>query len=102
MLVSTIDKISMSFCSVNRYSKACGLKEVTFAIKKVVPILGLTDSIDFLYSSVSLLLLGLYLTGVLLLGMILLATLPLYDLLLAIGTTLGNKAGGKIPCLIKS
>ena len=113
ILVSTIDKTSMSFCVVNKYSKAWELREVTFAIKKVVPILGLTDSMDFLYFCVSILVLRLYAIGVCVLGMIFDTMLPLCDIFATIiapelgvarfffatSRQLGDRLG-TIPCLI--
>lgn len=98
ILVSTIDNISTSFCLVNKYSKACGLSEVTFAMKKVVPVLGLADSMDFLNRSVSLLLFGLNVTGLLLLGSI---VFTIFVVFTAIGAVFG-KMLGTIPCLIRS
>ena len=94
-----MDKTSMSFCVVNKYSKAWELREVTFAIKKVVPILGLADSMDFLYSCVSILVSGLYAIGVCVLGKIFDTMLPLCVVIFATYALAGDRLG-TIPCLI--
>ena len=72
---------------------------MTFAMKKVVPILGLTDSMDFLYFCVSILVSGLYTIGECVLGMILDTMLPLCVILFATSDLLGDRLG-TIPRLI--
>ena len=96
-----MDKTSVSCCLVNKYSRVWELREVTFAIKKVVPTLGLTDSMDFLYFCVSILVLRLYAIGVCVLGKIFDTMLPLCVVIFATSALAGDRLRlGTIPCLI--
>ena len=99
MLVSTIDKMSMSFWIVNKYWSACGLREVTLAIKRDVPILGLSDSIDFLNLSCSVSICLLYGIGAMFCDAIQDSILLLHLSNSGLAATLqGASLGGEIPC----